>query len=668
MSNTFNLKEITECCDEKREIEIPSLQRGLVWKPRQIEFLWDSILRFFPIGGFVVANNDGKYDLMDGQQRFNAIHLGFEGPKKDANTILWLDVAKTNKDVPNSTRNFFIKATTKSHPWGYKDDDNSSLLSADERRKALKSFYGAEDRNIYNFDVNLLETYPFVAKCPIPLSFILDFTLTVDNAFNNVKAKLDAFSSAACGWRKAFYSDEEQKSETLSYLRRFLDSNTPVIVDILKNYAVPFSELPVAAFESETDNVNLQTGQTELEVLFTRLNTLGTKISQTDLSYSAIKAYWGTIKDKNNSLSMGFMPPQVLIMLLFRLYISLSKKDKEKFEPNLSIKRIREIAKAEKDKDTREGLIDFYNNDAERVVLSAKQIMDEIPSYVQMQIATTRPDIILLLFYFVSKFKVEDLKKINTGGLLLFLFWFAKDILSVVNAIFKMTKDDGDVNNLFKNICEVIQEFSEKEKIHFIYTPEELRSVLMRDDALIDNYKSLAEFQFLLDTRIFYDKTFLLYAQRKYLRERFSKYNPADTISWEDQNRPWDYDHIMPQAWTKWWYRTNEKAMVDYWLNSIGNLAAIPFEVNRAKNQNADWIYYEEHKEELYFDVRFKKLNNQITKDYQMASLFENVAFARLMKLYGECFAAFSNFLTNEYFTARKEALKKRMQKANRNV
>lgn len=63
--------------------------------------------------------------------------------------------------------------------------------------------------------------------------------------------------------------------------------------------------------------------------------------------------------------------------------------------------------------------------------------------------------------------------------------------------------------------------------------------MLTRDNASIDNYKALAEFQFLLDARIFYDKTFLLYAQRKYLRERFSKYNPADTISWEDQNRPW---------------------------------------------------------------------------------------------------------------------------------
>ncbi|WP_031599584.1 DUF262 domain-containing protein [Ferrovum myxofaciens] len=32
---------------------LPALQRGAVWKVKQIEELWDSILRRFPIGAFV---------------------------------------------------------------------------------------------------------------------------------------------------------------------------------------------------------------------------------------------------------------------------------------------------------------------------------------------------------------------------------------------------------------------------------------------------------------------------------------------------------------------------------------------------------------------------------------------------------------------------------------
>ncbi len=34
---------------------IPSLQRGAVWKPQQVELLWDSILRGFPIGALVIS-------------------------------------------------------------------------------------------------------------------------------------------------------------------------------------------------------------------------------------------------------------------------------------------------------------------------------------------------------------------------------------------------------------------------------------------------------------------------------------------------------------------------------------------------------------------------------------------------------------------------------------
>ena len=34
---------------------LPSLQRGAVWRPNQIELLWDSILRGFPIGSLVVS-------------------------------------------------------------------------------------------------------------------------------------------------------------------------------------------------------------------------------------------------------------------------------------------------------------------------------------------------------------------------------------------------------------------------------------------------------------------------------------------------------------------------------------------------------------------------------------------------------------------------------------
>ena len=71
--------------------EIPAFQRGFVWNPAQIEVLWDSLLRGIPIGVISLIPMEGAerysqkatgderkgYFILDGQQRCNAITLGF---------------------------------------------------------------------------------------------------------------------------------------------------------------------------------------------------------------------------------------------------------------------------------------------------------------------------------------------------------------------------------------------------------------------------------------------------------------------------------------------------------------------------------------------------------------------------------------------------------------
>ena len=82
VENHYALAEVAGCADTGRHLNLPQIQRGLVWKAAQIELLWDSILRGFPIGSFVVAefsdnNNESSLQLLDGQQRMNAIKLGY---------------------------------------------------------------------------------------------------------------------------------------------------------------------------------------------------------------------------------------------------------------------------------------------------------------------------------------------------------------------------------------------------------------------------------------------------------------------------------------------------------------------------------------------------------------------------------------------------------------
>ena len=78
----YSLEEISKWqLSENNNIKLPALQRSFVWKPYQIETIWDSILRGFPIGSFLLSNsNNEDLFLLDGQQRATSIALGFYNP------------------------------------------------------------------------------------------------------------------------------------------------------------------------------------------------------------------------------------------------------------------------------------------------------------------------------------------------------------------------------------------------------------------------------------------------------------------------------------------------------------------------------------------------------------------------------------------------------------
>ena len=658
-TNTFTLKEIANKKNSNNiEIVIPSLQRGLVWKPNQIEFLWDSILRFFPIGGFVIAkNHDGKYDLMDGQQRFNAIMLGFREPSEQDDIILWLDINPIKES--NTTRKFFIKATTKSHPWGYKNDENCSLLSAEERRLALNEFFGSV-KNIYNDNsINLCQTYPYSYKkgeggksqnFPIPFSYFLNGELSKGwkDYFDSIISKVEDKNNKLLKWKKTYW-----KEENINLLKTFVERNFHIFKSVLyseeaKNviervYRVPFSELPENTIEEESNSDN---NMTELELLFERLNTGGTRIVQEDLAYSAIKAYWGSINIINDEIAKGFIPPQKLVMLLFRLIITLDnlKNNKQKkFESNLSIKRIREIAKNEQDACVKEHIEEFYKNKAISIVDKLKECYKQIPSYIVMFIVKDKPDIILLGLFFAEKGLLDQIK---FCGLSLLLYWFCYNPYQALNLILEEIYD-ANSENINYRIKAGIKKSFEANLFSKIYNEQEIRAAIFNNDILSNSKETLNETEeYWFISTVFYNKTFLLYAQKDFLNDHFKYYNPADTISWEDHNRPWDYDHIIPRAWSYGHYRTDAKLLVDEWLNTIGNFAAIPFEDNRSKNKYSDFTYYNKNSDALLFDKRFEtEIKETVAQDLNMAIKFKNLVFNRILKIYAKCYDSFKELI-----------------------
>jgi hypothetical protein len=147
---SYSLKDIADwqMTPDEAEVELPTLQRGFVWKPKQIEDLWDSILRGYPIGSFLFSKTVSRYYLMDGQQRATSIFLGFNNPYtpvvntkawsiKGELPVVWIDI---KPDTISTSSKHLIRLTTRSHPWGYQARNNRNKLSSSNRRKALSLF------------------------------------------------------------------------------------------------------------------------------------------------------------------------------------------------------------------------------------------------------------------------------------------------------------------------------------------------------------------------------------------------------------------------------------------------------------------------------------------------------------------------------------------------
>ena len=194
---TLSLREIAAwqfkyLAESKPEIiaGIPSLQRGAVWNAGQVELLWDSILRGFPVGALVVCprlasqgTHCGKHGhgwppeaithhLLDGQQRCNAIALGFVNALiasatdgKPPPATLWIDLAP---ELPKgSTRQFLLRMLTTAHPWGYTAHDAANFLGVAAIREAVGQYASGKRPDV-------TASWPYASRAAIPFAWLSD--------------------------------------------------------------------------------------------------------------------------------------------------------------------------------------------------------------------------------------------------------------------------------------------------------------------------------------------------------------------------------------------------------------------------------------------------------------------------------------------------------------
>lgn len=606
-------------------IDIPPVQRSLVWKPVQVELLWDSILRGFPIGAFILSEYEDGFYLMDGQQRYNAICLGFCHQATNKSK-LWLDIAP--KFARNSTRKFLVKATTISHPWGYYNDDTCSTFATHEKREAMKRF-GKEGTTLFQQQVSIEDTWPIRANFPIPLHIIFEFA-SLSSADEFASQCLKALNSE--NQRYQDYLKGQTDIDAFELLKTFYS----VAQRVRNNYFIPFSLLDQSVVENEQDEQQDRTATTDIEVLFQRITTGGTRISQAELNYSAIKVYWPAIKDVCEVTALECMPAYDLANMAFRLYKLVNSEKKEWVKNNLRLSEIRNLSTSDYE------AVNIFFSDLPRMVNIANTWLTDgahgMPPILKTAIARQCPDIYLLVLWFA--YQKSPLSGDFICALTLLLKWHTTDYADFAASIYRHCMLEGiSPSSVIKGIYACRRE---KWRIVWPCPTDELHQMLSTERLTKQwtHWKMWGKKRFDLWNIIrrtpWECPDMLLYAERKYMSSRFPCYDPSQRDMWENVNRPWDYDHIIPHNWIFNRKYGDWRLFCREWLNVIGNLAAIPFEVNRAKGNTENWDYYKKHEQDLLVsaDIYASEFNHSIVCDESMAIAFAKATIDRTLKIY----------------------------------
>jgi len=649
----WDLEHLNAPCKEIKA-SVPALQRGLVWSPHQVELLWDSILRGFPIGSFVVSKKNEKQErsrkadithhLLDGQQRTNAITLGFHDPFSEISgevrnnksaSILWLDIAPqgtvefpNSHLMPNSTREFLTRVTTLAHPWGYKSDDNAGRLSAGDARESVE--WEFENKEQPKDKPSSLDLLPWQSNAPVPLSWLM---AAVDDGNGRPKDEL-SFWCAVSSRLELEATKRKWPSLALNFLKQ--ENIASRLHDIywgisraLQTQVVVIEapqDILSASRQEKSVNNEVTANIASIEHLFNRLNRQGTSLDGEELAYSMIKAYWPEIADVIDSVKTRRIPPSHLVSLGVRAAITDSKSGK--VARAITIPRLRAIAKSappnngELDSPTyqqRNKIEEFIGKQeggdvaTERnrlakacakvdkwLVYDSKLSPNGLPPVLLSSFARASSDVYLFLLYIADRLGItnpdQDIQwQELLPGIATLVHWFTKeDKLAISDLLLASVAAGISPENVRKGLAAAFDQ-------QLIFTPcypdelDEFIKLPADDQSLMkwQWWQSLVEtapeperehrLQNLWPTieRTRNQRELLLYGQRSYLNIRFPDYDPSRKDLWENHNRPWDFDHIH----AGFYFSGKQGVYADFcrqWGGIIGNLRAWPFQENRS--------------------------------------------------------------------------------------
>ncbi len=491
--------------------ELPALQRGAVWKPGQIEVLWDSILREFPLGAFLLSPFDSNlggqpflhqdttsrnqlprtHMLLDGQQRANGIALGFLNPWHDTTpsanvrSVLWVDLG-----LPSEVRDvaYVFRLVTRAHPWGYSRVDPERPVTQYQIRQSLRAFRAASSRQYDKsrpHQIPLSAVWPWDAEAPVPVS------LLVEALYDSKGIVADARDLAwqaiqALAFMQAEAQEDRHWKEQQDAVRKAFKETTTRLDNILSlfwqritQYDVPANVVPGsaigAAIYNDTDAAQLSA----VETLFIRVNSAGTPLGGEELMYSLIKSSWKDAPEAITKLTHKLATPARTALLASRLvrarHQRMHQDDKTGREvrllliPNFSVDDFRRLMNGQNQEQPNfsEDLKKYVEGDGMKVFEAAYNFLTKgdygLPPVLASELAQKSPDIFFLFLRWLDRLMYDhdqakpdivdkipdDIKRISLGFLTA-IAWFAKseNKLRTVNAIWHELQTISDIVSL----------------------------------------------------------------------------------------------------------------------------------------------------------------------------------------------------------------------------
>lgn len=289
---------------ESSKLYLPALQRKFVWGKPQIELLFDSLMRKFPIGTFLfwnldreIANNYVFYEflkeydqrspynkrkegsflnpeiigVLDGQQRLSSLYIGLQGTHTEKAPYL-------RKSDANSYRKSRLFLNLLSLPYNLIDDNIELIeeqnfefrfLTEEEsekwilRKRKIKDEIGVEE---------IVEEHLYWFKIGEVLKWGND----------------PEFDIIISGFISKCRSDEQTKliHEKRRFIKKALETfRTRISIEQHINYF-------------EIDKKDLE----DILKIFVRVNSGGTQLNKTDLLFSTIVATWDNGREEIESL------------------------------------------------------------------------------------------------------------------------------------------------------------------------------------------------------------------------------------------------------------------------------------------------------------------------------------------------------------------------------